>query len=95
MSETKIRRPFHETIVEAVHKASDEQMECLAEIIKTTKIPKGHDEIAAAWSQRRSELNWGEDKSLGVRVNLLEQKQEAVEKELEKANKEEVKTTSS
>ena len=76
------RRPFHESIIQAIHWASSEELRyCVARIIKMTKIPKGHDEIIEAWNQRRRELNWSDNEDLGVPADLLEQKREAAEKE--------------
>lgn len=80
------KRPFHETIVDAIRGASSEELEFLATLIKATDIPKGHDEIIAAWDQRRKGMCWG-DEDLGVPADLLEQKQEAAEKERAKAKK--------
>lgn len=75
-----VRRPFHETIVEAIHRASSgDELQCLAMLIKETKVPKGHEEIIVAWNQRRQEMAWG-NADLGVPADLLEQKQEAAEK---------------
>jgi len=70
LSETK---PFHESIVEAISMASSRDMECLATLIKATKIPKGHDNIAAAWNKRRKEMCWGNE-DLGVLKALHNQK---------------------
>lgn len=45
------KRPFHETIVDAVHRCSSPsngEILRLFQLIKDTKIPKGHDEIIAA-----------------------------------------------
>ena len=83
-----MKRPSHETIVEAIRRASSRELECLATLIKATKIPKGHDEIIATWNQRRQEMAWG-SVDLGVPVDLLKQKQEAVEKELAKSQEKE------
>lgn len=67
--------PFHETIVNAILYASDiNQIECLAKLIKETKIPKNHDTIITAWRKRLEELDRS-DIDLGVCSNLLEQKQ--------------------
>ena len=75
-TEKAAKRSFHETIIEAIRRASTSDLECLAALIKATKIPKGHDEIIAAWNQRRQEMAWG-DVDLGVPADLFEQKQEA------------------
>ena len=91
----KQRRPFHETVADAILQASAPgEVTLLARMIKTTKIPKGHDEIIAAWRYRQD--NWGLVVfPHGVVEDLLEQKQEAEEKEKEKKAKEQVEVTSS
>lgn len=66
-------RPFHETIVEAIRRASSAELECLATLIKGTEVSKGCDEIIVAWNERRKEMCWG-DEDLGVPAILLEQK---------------------
>lgn len=94
-TEQATKRPFHETIVEAISRASSNDLRCLATLIKTTKVPKNHDEIIVAWKQRQQEVGW-DDEELGVSANLLEQKREAAEKEEAKAReKEQAGTTSS
>lgn len=80
MDTTKTRRPFHETIVDAIFRANSGDLQCLATIIKATTIPNGHEEIIKAWNWRRAMMGWG-DLSLGVPADLLEQKKEAEEKE--------------
>ena len=72
-------RPFHETIIEAISRASSAELVALATLIKITKLPKGHDEIITAWNDRRKKMLWG-DTDLGVPANLLEQKQAFVKK---------------
>lgn len=67
-------RPFHETIVETIHRAGSVEMDCLAALIKATKIPKGHDEIVSAWKFQRQKLGWG-DEDLGVPAKLLAEKE--------------------
>lgn len=84
MSTTKqtALRPFHETIVEAICRAQRlMEMECLATLIKATKIPKGHDEIIVAW--RGQCTQFGDDdykydtELFGVPAYLLAQKESA------------------
>ena len=70
----KPRRPFHETIVDAIRFTSAKELELLADLIKGTKIPKNHDQIIAAWKNRCLELGWG-NSDLGVPADLLEQKE--------------------
>ena len=90
--EVKQRRPFHETIIEAIRHASSNEMVCLAELIKATKIPKGHEEIIVAWMQRLQEIGYP-NFNLDVTADLLEQKQEAEKKEEEKKAKEQAGST--
>lgn len=49
-------RPFHETVIEAIRRASSRELECLATLIKATKIPQNHDKIISAWKVRLSEI---------------------------------------
>jgi len=59
-------KPFHETIVDAIYLAiSSEEMTCLARLIKSTKIPKNHDEILKAW-QFATKLMCCQTNDLGV-----------------------------
>ncbi len=88
-------RPFHETVIDAIGGISSiydlHLPAVLGKLIKETKIPEGHEAIAAAWTQRFEELHrvwgqaWDEDDYLGVVANLLEQKEEAAKKAEEKA----------
>lgn len=74
------RLPFHKSILEIIRGALPHELNCLARIIKRTKIPKGHDEIVRAWGFRIKLLGGRSDIStddFGVSANLLEQKQEA------------------
>lgn len=70
-------RPFHETIVEAINSSSYSGLGCLASLITATRIPKGHDEIGAAWTKQRQRLGITND--LGVTASLLAQKAAAAE----------------
>jgi len=79
-----VKRPFHETIIDAIHSASSNDLRCLATLIKATGVPKNHDEIIVAWKRRREEVGW-DNEEFGVSADLLEQKQEAAEKEKAKA----------
>lgn len=74
-------RPFHETIVKAIRQASSVELECLATLIKATSIPEGHQEIIAAWNQRRKEMCWGTE-DLDVPAHLLEQQRSSAAKAL-------------
>lgn len=77
---TRAKRPFHETVTEAIHSATAQQMRMLAGLIKDTKIPKGHDQITEAWVKRCAEMGW-EDEDLGVSADLRVQKCAAEEQE--------------
>ncbi|MEK7596782.1 MAG: hypothetical protein AAB450_01570 [Patescibacteria group bacterium] len=72
-------RPFHETLIDAINQASSAEMDCLAFLIKITKIPRGYDEIIAAWKKRRRAILWGTE-DLGVPAYLRAQKLAAMEK---------------
>lgn len=80
----KKRRPFHETIVDAIDNAnSSNEMFCLANLIKATEIPEGHGKIIAAWKKQMQEIYIGDD-DLGVPADLLEQKKAAAKKKTKK-----------
>jgi hypothetical protein len=81
---TATLKPFHESIVDAIKQAElSFHFQILAQIIKTTKIPKGHDEILAAWERQISEAGLNND--LDVIASVLEQKQAEEKKAAEKA----------
>ncbi len=65
-------RPFHESIIDVIGSAKPRDLRCLAGLIKGTKIPKNHDEIAAAWNARTKEFKVGK---LGVPDDLQQQKE--------------------
>lgn len=72
----KERRPFHETIVDAIREAIIYEMRGLGKLVVETKIPKNHDEITLAWRRRLKDLDWSE-KDDRVLAAINEQKQEA------------------
>jgi hypothetical protein len=72
MSESTFK-PFHESIVDAINIANGGAMSTLAALIKSTKIPKGHDEIVDAWNARVFVLGLNDD--LGVADSVMAQKQ--------------------
>ena len=90
-TERAAKRPFHETIVEAIGSVdSFDELRVLAKLIRATKIPMGHDEIIAAWNQHLEGYHFdigtiGDDDVSGVLADLLEKKEEAAEKEKEQA----------
>jgi len=57
-------RPFHETIVEAIERASSSDLQCLATLIKATAIPVGHAKIINAWKKRIVEMAWSNETSV-------------------------------
>ena len=70
------RRPFHETIVDAIRLAQNvEELLLLGILIDVTKIPKNHDGILAAWNNKWRKI--GETSDSGVPQILLVQKREA------------------
>lgn len=79
MSESTLK-PFHESIVDAINRAEGEGVAvayALAELIKGTKIPKGHDAIIEAWSTRvareRRDKGWAYG-NLGIPESVKAQK---------------------
>ena len=89
-TEEVVVRPFHETIVEAIRRCDlmkwRREMFFLFQLIKETKIPKGHDEIIAAIDQSfdfPEAEKWPIEKRL-VKESLLAQKQAASQKDGEK-----------
>ncbi len=88
------RRPFHETIVDAIGGMTSiydlHLPAVLAKLIKETRIPAGHDEIILAWRQQFAKMHkaqgqvWREGDNLGVVASLLEQKKEAEDKAAKK-----------
>jgi hypothetical protein len=76
------RRPFHETIVDAIRRArNSDQMDCLGALIMETKISENHDEIMAQWLCQRRRIGCSFD-GLGC---LEAQKREAEAEAEEKA----------
>jgi hypothetical protein len=66
-------KPFHETIVDAIHHATQCQLGYLGALIRVTKIPKNHSAIIAEWKAQTAIHGYG-DNFLGVLDSLLEQK---------------------
>ena len=48
----KFSRPFEESVVDVIEKASPSDLVCLARLIKMTRITFYHDTILAAWIKR-------------------------------------------
>jgi len=85
-------KPFHETIVPTIQRASTRELEYLASLIKETKIPKNHDVIISAWSKRCEEKGRGND-DFGVPASLLAQKQAAAAAKPKEPGKTELRIT--
>ena len=69
------KKPFHESIVDALYQAPKNQLVCLGNLILKTWIPKNHDQIIEAWKSCTS-IESG-DYPPGVIESLLKQKQRA------------------
>jgi len=67
------KKPFHETVVEAIKHASTAELSLLATLLKATKIPADHDKIKEAWQKRIAGM-CSED--FGVSESLDQQKKE-------------------
>lgn len=102
--QTTHRRPFHETIVDAIHRADSlEEMRHLAMLIKATKIPKGHYKIIVAWNNRCLDkdpeylevVKEGEEENLESYILLADLLADLMEQEREAAKEEKAKVVSS
>ena len=77
------RKPFHESVVDAIRNASlRSEMRLLATLIRSTNIPRGHEEIAAAWKERCGCLSMEDP---GVLGDLEDQRRWAEARVAEKA----------
>lgn len=74
-AEIKKCRPFHETVVDEILASSDIGLGVLSKLIKKTSVPKGHDEMLAAWNKRFKEVGLTND--LGVPAHILTEKASA------------------
>ncbi len=87
----KSRKPFHEALVDAINYVSEStdmsEIAVLAQLIKRTKIPAGHDEILAAWNRLCNKFGYGVGSPdiIDVRAALEEQKREAAAQEAAEA----------
>ncbi len=80
-SKTEVEfRPFHETIVEDILTATNEELIFIASQLKKSLIPANHEEIIRAWHHRRKWMRWADEDDLGVPASLLWQKEAAEEK---------------
>jgi hypothetical protein len=79
-------KPFHETIVDAIHHATQCQLGGLGGLIRMTKIPKNHDAIITEWKAQTAIHGYGEN-FLGVLDSLLEQKAKSAAADAPPANR--------
>jgi hypothetical protein len=71
-------KPFHESILGIIEKAGLLDLGLIGNIIIATKVPKGHDEIIAAWQARTRSAHASER----VTTSLLAQKATLTAKDL-------------
>ena len=90
MSEKIVRRPFHETIVQAIRLVScPDEMDTISFLIHETKIPQNHDKIIEAWKMKvRALASIAIDESDTIQV-LEEQRREAEAEAKEMAQRDE------
>ncbi|MCX6794737.1 MAG: hypothetical protein NTY31_01990 [Candidatus Falkowbacteria bacterium] len=55
------KRPFHESIVDAISYCPFSALDVLARLIKSTKIPQNHDAIIEAWKRAMEIINSDDD----------------------------------
>jgi hypothetical protein len=78
-------KPFHESVVDMIKKASINDLQCLGELIKMTAISKDHEKIIDAWADRTSStemMGWKTPRCLRVQEYLWSEK-DRVEAEAE------------
>jgi hypothetical protein len=84
------KKPFHESILDTIKNlkstSSVEELELVEALLVATKIPKGHDEIIAAMTEKTREVAH-ENIKAEVLVSILEQKELARVAAAEKATK--------
>ncbi|MSU54381.1 MAG: hypothetical protein EXS48_00885 [Candidatus Staskawiczbacteria bacterium] len=66
-------RPFHEAVIDVIAIASRAELNILALLIMSTKIPANHDQVIEAWQKRR-EIVGPADDDLGVPASVFAQK---------------------
>ena len=53
----RARKPFHESVIPAIERSTAFELKnVIAPLLMQTAIPKGHDEITAAWRERCATL---------------------------------------
>ena len=85
MSEEKKRRPFHESVVQAILSEDSAGLSALGALIMKTVIPDGHDKIIDAWKRCSYAIPRGLYHD--VKMSLLEQKAETEAKAKAEADK--------
>lgn len=78
-------KPFHEAIIEMIQESSSDQLEMIGDLLSRTIIPKGHDEIIAAWRSRCYLTDWEHYDTVCV-VNTILRHKEGIEKKKEEVN---------
>jgi ribosome maturation protein Sdo1 len=79
-------KPFHESVVRVIKSiTSVNELELIEKLLMTTKIPKGHDEIAAALLEKTTKLKQMNFFSTEVFLSINEQKKFAQAVAAEKA----------
>lgn len=72
------RRPFHQTIIDTIARVPVYNLPILAELIRETRIPHGHDQIIEAWQKKTAGLMLDEGGfGFDVVADILAQKQES------------------
>ncbi len=72
MADSSSLKPYHESVVDVINQAQVHELDILASLLKATKLPKGHEEVAEAWNRRLADLG-GNDEA-GVTEAVLAQK---------------------
>jgi len=68
------KKPFSESIIDAINKCDEQTAPFLANLIKHTIFAENHDAIIKAWKERMQKLSYHD---FGVRNSLLADKQHA------------------
>jgi uncharacterized protein (UPF0128 family) len=80
------KKPFHESIVDVIRNVKTiEELELVEGLLMATKIPKGHDEIVAALTEKTEEMAQMNFHSSEVFISIFEQKKLAQVASAEKA----------
>ena len=63
-------RPFHDVIVDSIRTATSTQLVLIAQLLQHVTIPKNHQAILDAWTQRTRKMHFDDG---GVTNSLLAQ----------------------